>query len=71
MYSTCSIEAEENMQQVEWFLETVDDFSLEPAPLSVAPGTVSPTGCLCCFPATHGTDGAFAARLRRSECSSV
>ena len=56
IYSTCTLEPEENEEVVESFLETHDDFVLDEreAFLRILPGEQS-------------TDGAFAARLRRSE----
>lgn len=66
VYSTCSLEPEENEEQVQSFLEKNPDFRLDPPP----EGTVSPTvldnGLLRVLPQRHGTDGAFAARLRRT-----
>ncbi len=65
IYSTCSLEPEENDAQLDSFLAENPDFVLEPPP----EGTVSPdlldSGRLRVLPQRHGTDGAFAARLRR------
>ncbi|MDQ6689025.1 MAG: 16S rRNA (cytosine(967)-C(5))-methyltransferase RsmB [Gemmatimonadota bacterium] len=65
VYSTCSLEPEENDSQVDWFLSENLNFVLEPPP----EGSVSPDlldgGRLRVLPQLHGTDGAFAARLRR------
>jgi 16S rRNA (cytosine967-C5)-methyltransferase len=65
IYSTCSLEAEENDEQVDSFLADNPNFVLEPPP----EGSVSPDllddGRLRVLPQRHGTDGAFAARLRR------
>lgn len=62
VYSTCSLEAEENEMQVTSFLERHDDFHVEPG--AVAPGLTA-GGMLHVLPHVHGVDGAFAARLRR------
>jgi 16S rRNA (cytosine967-C5)-methyltransferase len=65
IYSTCSLEPEENDAQVDSFLAENPNFLLEPPP----EGSVSPDlldeGLLRVLPHRHGTDGAFAARLRR------
>ena len=65
VYSTCSLEPEENRLQVEWFLETHPEFRRE-ATSAVSPDLVSPEGDLMVLPHRHGIDGAYAARLRRS-----
>ena len=52
VYSTCSNESEENDQQVTAFLERHPEFSLADSRESI--------------PFESGTDGAFAARLRRN-----
>ncbi|MEA2764694.1 MAG: rRNA (cytosine967-C5)-methyltransferase [Gemmatimonadaceae bacterium] len=65
IYSTCSLEPEENDEQVDSFLAENPNFVVEPPP----EGSVSPdlldNGRLRVLPQRHGTDGAFAARLRR------
>ena len=65
IYSTCSLEPEENDAQVDSFLADNPGWVLEPPPEgSVAPGLLD-GGRLRVLPQRHGTDGAFAARLRR------
>lgn len=65
IYSTCSLEPEENDLQVEAFLDEHPHFVLEPPPDGAIPATVLDAGRLRVLPHKHGTDGAFAARLRR------
>ena len=66
VYSTCSIEPEENEDRVESFLSSHDSFRSEAAPGSlVMPGVLTEAGHMATLPHTHGTDGAFGARLRR------
>lgn len=65
IYSTCSLESEENDEQVDAFLAAHPDFTLEPPEAGVVPDTVLDAGRLRVLPQRHGTDGAFAARLRR------
>ena len=66
VYSTCSLEMEENDAQVERFLAEQPDWTLEPPPEGAVPATVLDAGRLRVLPQRHGVDGAFAARLRRS-----
>ena len=66
VYSTCSLEPEENDAQVESFLADHPDFSLEPPPEGAVSAAALDAGRLRVLPQRHGTDGAFAARLRRS-----
>jgi 16S rRNA (cytosine967-C5)-methyltransferase len=66
VYSTCSLELEENDDQIESFLATHTDFTLEPPPVGTVPESVLDHGLLRVLPQQHGTDGAFAARLRRT-----
>jgi 16S rRNA (cytosine967-C5)-methyltransferase len=66
VYSTCSLETEENDAQVESFLKDCPQFTLEPPPEGAVPAEVLDAGRLRVLPQKHATDGAFAARLRRS-----
>jgi 16S rRNA (cytosine967-C5)-methyltransferase len=66
VYSTCSLEVEENDAQVERFLAEHSEWRLEPPPEGAVPAAVLDAGRLRVLPQRHGTDGAFAARLRRS-----
>jgi 16S rRNA (cytosine967-C5)-methyltransferase len=64
VYSTCTLEPEENEEQVAAFLAAHQNFALE------STGTVEPVlldgGRLRVLPQRTGFDGAFAARLRRA-----
>ena len=66
IYSTCSLEPEENDEQVEAFLAENPQFLLEPPPADAVPAETLDGGVLRVLPHRHGTDGAFAARLRRT-----
>ena len=66
VYSTCSLEPEENDSQIENFLGANPGWSLEPPPAGAVPESVLDAGRLRVLPQVHGVDGAFAARLRRN-----
>lgn len=65
VYSTCSLEPEENWERVEAFLGTRSDFSVE-ATDAVPAGHLDEHGCLSIAPHETGFDGSFAARLRKA-----
>ena len=65
IYATCSLEPEENDQQVEAFLADHPGWTLEPPPAGTVPDEVLDAGRLRVLPQRHGADGSFAARLRR------
>lgn len=67
VYSTCSLEPEENEEQIRWFRERYSHFvpALEPPPEVELPGLNRAEGWLHLWPPRDGTDGAFLARLRR------
>ncbi len=67
IYSTCSLEPEENDAQVDTFLAEHPDFALEAPPEHVVPAAVLDAGRLRTLPQRDGVDGAFAARLRRTD----
>jgi 16S rRNA (cytosine967-C5)-methyltransferase len=64
VYSTCSLEREENELRVEQFLAARSGWALE-ATNAVDASVLDASGRLCVLPERHGVDGAFAARLRR------
>ena len=66
IYSTCSLEPEENDAQVERFLAEHPEWRLDPPAAGVVPDGVLDAGRLRTLPHRHGVDGAFAARLRRA-----
>lgn len=65
IYSTCTIEPEENMWQVRAFLERHPDFEIENAGQYVHGQLVNADGCVETYPHRHRMDGSFAARLAR------
>jgi 16S rRNA (cytosine967-C5)-methyltransferase len=71
IYSTCSLETEENDAQIESFLSDNPEWRLEPPPEGAVPAAVLDAGRLRVLPQRHGTDGAFAARLRHADPSAA
>jgi 16S rRNA (cytosine967-C5)-methyltransferase len=66
VYSTCSLEPEENEMQVKAFLTRRPDFSLDRAD-GLPEDLLSDEGNLMILPQIHGIDGAFGARFRRDQ----
>ena len=65
VYSTCTLEPEENAERVEAFLAGRSDFEIEDS--GVVPETYrDDRGYLRVTPHAHGFDGAFGARLRKA-----
>jgi 16S rRNA (cytosine967-C5)-methyltransferase len=65
VYSTCSIEPEENEQQVQSFLKDHPEFEHAGCPDAVPQNYVDKNGFLAITPFSHGMDGIFGARLKK------
>lgn len=65
VYSTCTIEPEENADIITWFLERHPNFTLDRAE-RLLPEAVCADGYLQTFPHRHKSDGSFGARLVRN-----
>lgn len=63
VYSTCSLEPEENEKQIEWFLKEYPQFRVDQSP-EVIPGKfIDNDGFLRITPFEHNMDGMFGVRL--------
>lgn len=78
IYSTCSMEPEENEELIKWFLETHRDFQSDDLSPFIDPSLVSnwakldkdlhlTSGMLQLLPSRHDLSGFFIARLRKRE----
>lgn len=66
VYSTCSIDPEENEERVDAFLLRHPEFHIDPVDRYVPPDFVTKRGFYSSDPVEHSMDGAFAARLIRT-----
>lgn len=65
VYSTCTIEPEENGEIIERFLAENNEFTLIDARESLDPKLVDDNGCIQTLPDVHKVDGSFAAKIQR------
>lgn len=63
VYSTCSIENEENFENIKYFLEQHPEFELITAEDILPKDVLDENGCIQTYPHLHQMDGAFAAKL--------
>src|SRR3989339_214487 len=66
VYSTCTIEPEENFELIKKFLSENPNFALVNAGELLPKAVVDENGCDATLPHVHGIDGAFAAKLVRN-----
>ncbi|MDP3582106.1 MAG: 16S rRNA (cytosine(967)-C(5))-methyltransferase RsmB, partial [Ignavibacteria bacterium] len=66
VYSTCTIEPEENFDLIKKFLSENPNFALVNAADQLPKAVVDDNGCVATLPHVHGIDGAFAAKLIRN-----
>lgn len=67
VYSTCTTEPEENFELVTKFLSENPNFKLISAAGSLPVEVIDENGCVQTFPHRHKMDGAFAAKLLKTE----
>lgn len=65
VYSTCTIEPEENFEIVKNFLAENSNFTLVDLNGSFTKELIDENGCIQTFPHVHGIDGSFSAKLKR------
>jgi len=68
VYSTCTIETDENIDVVKKFMDKHSEYRLDNAKNYLPEEVVGKEGCMELFPHIHNTDGAFAARLIKKNC---
>ncbi len=66
VYSTCTIEPQENEHVVEKFLHSHSEFKIESADKFITKKFVHENGWVQTYPHRHGIDGAFAVKLIKS-----
>jgi 16S rRNA (cytosine967-C5)-methyltransferase len=66
VYATCSLEPEENEQQIEAFIKKHSEFTMDSPPECIPQQYIDRDGFLRITPFDHGLDGMFAAQLKRT-----
>ena len=66
IYSTCSVEPEENHMVIDAFLKSHRQFTIESVEYYIPKEYVDERGAMVTFPHIHNIDGGFAIRLRHN-----
>ena len=66
IYSTCSVEPEENSMVIDAFLKSHSNFSIEPAKNYIPKEYVDENGAMFTYPPDHKIDGGYAVRLKNN-----
>ena len=67
VYSTCSVEPEENWMVIDAFLRSHSNFSIENAKDYVPGEYVDEKGAIFTYPPEHKIDGGYAVRLKKDD----
>lgn len=70
LYSTCTVNPKENIENVHWFLKEHPEFYLDDIQKDLCPElkeSVEEQGCLQLLPGVHQCDGFFIARMKRKK----
>ena len=65
VYSTCSLEQEENWNVVVQFLNLNKNFVVDKLPIHIQKKWIDSRGCYKTLPHLHNLDGMFAVRLKK------
>ena len=70
LYSTCTVNPKENIENVHWFLKEFPEFYADDIREDLClelRESVTENGCIQLLPGVHKSDGFFIARLRKKE----
>ena len=67
IYSTCSVEPEENWMVIDAYLKTHPNFTIESAREYVPEEYVDEKGAMFTYPPDHKIDGGYAVRLKKDD----
>ncbi len=71
VYSTCTIEPEENFDIISKFLETHPNFELVKNHPNIHPDLIDENGCIVTYPNVHDMDGSFFSKINSTLLISI